>query len=58
MFVSRYQTRSEGQEQEAALTWLHRQMAWERVLNRLREEAGVPAVSTRDDGAIPDRPAA
>lgn len=59
MIVSRCQTRNGGPEQQAALTWLHRQMAWEQVLNRLRREAGVPAGPARDEGSVvPDRPAA
>ena len=58
MFVSRYQTRSGGPEREAALTWLHRQMTWEKVLNRLREEAHIPGATTGEHHAVPDRPAA
>lgn len=59
VIVSQYQTRSEEPEREAALTWLQRQMTWERVLNRLRNEAGigVPAPAVHDQ-VVPDRPAA
>jgi hypothetical protein len=59
MIVSKYQSRDGGPEREAALTWLHRQMAWEQVLNRLRREAGVSPGSVGRGGTIvPERPAA
>jgi hypothetical protein len=46
MFVSKEHERTQPERQEA-IGWLGRQLAWERVLHRLREAAGV----------VPPRPA-
>lgn len=43
MFVSKEQERTQAGERQEAIGWLGRQLAWERVLNRLREAAGVAA---------------
>jgi hypothetical protein len=58
MNVSKYQMRDKDREREAALTWLHRQMAWEQVLNRLRHQAGVSGVAAPSLVAGVERPAA
>jgi hypothetical protein len=41
MFVSKEQGRTLPEERREALGWLGRQLAWERVLTRLRVAAGV-----------------
>ncbi len=41
MFVSKEQGRHQFGERDEALGWLGRQLAWERVLTRLRVAAGV-----------------
>lgn len=43
MFVSKEQGRTQPGERREAIGWLGRQLAWERVLNKLREAAGVVA---------------
>ena len=43
MFVSKEQRRTEPERRQEAVGWLGRQLAWERVLSKLREAAGVAA---------------
>lgn len=53
MFVSQ---RQEREAEVEGLTWLQRQLAWERVLDRLRQGAGVAPAAA--GAAREERPAA
>ena len=59
MIVSKDQDRDQPREAHGALGWLGRELAWERVLHRLRVEAGIlPPDAALAPDASEDRPAA
>ncbi|HXW31906.1 MAG TPA: hypothetical protein VEJ21_02350 [Acidimicrobiales bacterium] len=51
------QERDVGNERAAAVSWLRRQMAWEQVLRRLRQEAGVDPGAGAGPGLYPGKAA-